>query len=204
MQELSAGILTGGQAQRLQSLGPHTDKGLLLLQQKPLIAWTAQRLQPYVSGPLLISANRHLKAYAAYGEVHSDPDFLEAYQGPLAGLLALLKACPTDWLVVLPVDMPLLPKSLVMDLWQAHLQQPAAPAFYVHYGRDYPLCLLLRQNSVDSLADYLNTGQRRVRDWLHRLPAQVVQPQGYSAEHFLNINTPADLAAIESKMQAMD
>jgi molybdopterin-guanine dinucleotide biosynthesis protein A len=52
---------------------------------------------------ILISANRHLDAYAAYGHPVL-PDSLPDYPGPLAGLLAGMQAAPDSHLLMLPCD----------------------------------------------------------------------------------------------------
>lgn len=59
-------ILAGGQGRRVNE----ADKGLLLWRGKPLVAHVAQRLAPQVS-QLIVSANRHIATYAAFGQVVS-------------------------------------------------------------------------------------------------------------------------------------
>lgn len=190
--QLTGGILTGGQARRLQSLGD-IDKGLIELDGQPLVAHTAHKLQPYSSQPLLISANRNKTVYQSYGQVIADPDYLADYQGPLAGVLAMLTHCTTDWLMVLPVDSPFIPATLIPELWQAHLAQPTATAFYVQHERTYPLCLLLHRRCASSLKAYLLAGQRRVQGWLAEQAAVGVDMRHYAAEDFFNINEPIDV-----------
>ncbi|MDR2711237.1 MAG: molybdenum cofactor guanylyltransferase [Burkholderiales bacterium] len=55
-------ILSGGQGRRVGGV----DKGLLLLDHRPLIAHAVARLRPQV-GALFINANRNLSRYAAFG-----------------------------------------------------------------------------------------------------------------------------------------
>ncbi|HTJ94962.1 MAG TPA: molybdenum cofactor guanylyltransferase [Pararobbsia sp.] len=55
-------ILAGGQGSRMGGV----DKGLELLQGRPLVEYAIERLRPQV-GTLIISANRHIEAYARYG-----------------------------------------------------------------------------------------------------------------------------------------
>lgn len=193
---ISGGILTGGRAQRLQSLGP-TDKGLLLLQQRPLVAWAAQTLNTFSVSPLLISANRHADQYAAYGHVLADPPQLEPFQGPLAGLWALLEACTTPWLAVLPVDTPFVPAALFGMLWEQAQRQPTVPAFFMQHQRSYPLCLLVQRSIFPILQRDVLAGERRVQRWLQAQGAKAVNMQAYPATYFLNINTPEDLQSAQ-------
>lgn len=187
---LSAGILTGGMARRMQG----QDKGLLLLAGEPLVAHAAKKLQPYTQNPLLISANRHAERYEAYGVVVADPPYLADYQGPLAGILALLEAMPTssDWLLTLPVDSPFISPMLVMDLWQAQQRQPENAVFFAQHERSHPLCLLVHRGTKDALKAYLLAGERRVQGWLVQQGAVAVDVRHYPASHFMNLNEPAD------------
>lgn len=188
--QLSAGILTGGMARRMQG----QDKGLLQLAGEPLVAHTAKKLQPYTQNPLLISANRHAELYKAYGVVVADPPYLADYQGPLAGVLALLEAMPTssDWLLTLPVDSPFLDPMLAAVLLQAQHSQPEQVAFFAQHERSHPLCLLLHRSTKDALKAYLLAGQRRVQGWLVQQGAVAVDVRHYPASHFMNLNEPAD------------
>jgi CTP:molybdopterin cytidylyltransferase MocA len=100
-------ILAGGLGRRMGGV----DKGMQLLDGRPLAAHVADRLAPQVDR-LLINANRSQAAYAALGyPVFADeiPDFA----GPLAGLHAALAASQTSLVVTAPCDSPFLPADLV-------------------------------------------------------------------------------------------
>jgi len=91
---ISAVILAGGKARRMNG----ADKGLQLLQNKPLISHVIERLQPQVID-ISINANRHHTEYAQWGfPVFSDelPDF----QGPLSGMLTALEKAKTDFVLI--------------------------------------------------------------------------------------------------------
>lgn len=200
---LSGGVLTGGLARRFQAAGSsNIDKGLLDLAGQPLVAHIAKKLQPYCTPPLLISANRNQNNYKQYGKVIADPDYLEGYQGPLAGLLAMLGEVSTDWLMVMPVDSPFVPAALIAELWQAHTKQPGKRAFYVQHARTYPLCLLIHKDCTPALKAYLLTGQRRVQSWLAEQGAVAVDLRHYPADAFFNINEPADLQRAHSLLKS--
>lgn len=192
--ELTGGILTGGLARRLQSAAhADLDKGLIELGELPLVAWSAKKLMPYTQLPLLISANRHHNQYEKYGQVVGDPEFLADYQGPLAGILAMLLVSTTDWLMVLPVDSPFVPNQLIVDLWQAHLAQPQKRAFFVQHERIYPLFLLIHKDCAPALKAFLLSDQRRVQSWLAQQDAVAVDCRHYAEQDFFNINEPADI-----------
>lgn len=197
LKAVTGGILTGGQARRLQELGS-IDKGLVLLQQRPLVAWVAQTLTQVTAAPLLISANQNIDLYSAYGRVVVDPDALPPFQGPLAGLWAMLEHCCTEWLVVLPVDTPFVPALLLLELWRAHEQQPSAHIFYMQHQRAYPLCLLIHRAVLPTLQRYLLLGERRVQSWLQQEQAVAVNMAHHPAHVFFNINTPSDVKSAQT------
>lgn len=193
---LTGAILTGGQARRLQDLGA-VDKGLVELQGRPLVAWVHECLTDFCQSSLLISANRNQSAYAAYGTVVSDPTALDPYQGPLAGLWALLEQCETEWLLVLPVDTPFIRPPLLQTLWEARLAKPESALLYMQHQRSYPLCLLAHRSVLASLKADVLAGERRVQRWLSQHHAVAVDMRQYSDSCFFNINTPDDIQSAQ-------
>lgn len=178
-------ILAGGRGQRLGG----RDKGLVPLHDRPLIAHVAERLAPQVSA-MLISANRNASDYARFGQVIADP--LPGFAGPLAGLLAGLAKCQSDWLLAVPCDALGLPLDLGRQL-AAAADTAGARAAYAVIGEDalYPCCLLHR-DLRQSLETWLQGEQRAVRHWLHAEGAVAAALRGWRADIF-NLNTEADL-----------
>lgn len=74
-------ILAGGQASRMGG----KDKGLIELNQKPLIEHVIERLSPQTPR-ILINANRNQDAYRAFGFVFSDQ--FKDFPGPMGGIHA--------------------------------------------------------------------------------------------------------------------
>lgn len=165
------------------------DKGLLHYQERPLITYAIERLAPQVDH-LLISANRNLETYRAYGyPVVSDR--LNDYQGPLAGLQAGLAVCSTPWLVICPCDCPALPGDLVERLRSAAESTAARIAVAVVAGKMQPTFQLCRQEILPALEAYLAGGGRKLGEWCRTQDAvEVAFPD---PEAFDNLNTPADL-----------
>jgi len=184
-------ILAGGRGARMGDL----DKGLLPWRGKPLVAHVCDRLAPQV-GSLLISANRNLDRYAAYGAVLPDEAALGPWQGPLAGVAAGLAAATTAWLAVAPCDTPRLPSDLVPRLADAVAAGAAPLAVASAGGRRHSVCMLLAVSLLPDLLDYLRGGLRKVDTWQARVGAVEV-PFGDDGG-FFNINTPDQLADKES------
>lgn len=177
-------ILAGGQGSRMGG----ADKGLVDYQGRPLIEWALDALRPQVN-TVLISANRNLDTYAAYGH-QVLPDTLPDYPGPLAGVLAALESIETGWLVVVPCDTPHLPADLVARLQQAASQAEVPLAVAADDARTHHTCFIVHADQRAALAAYLANGGRAVRHWQAGLPSVAVT---FDAAGFANFNQPDDL-----------
>lgn len=181
------------------------DKGLLLLQDRPLAAHALERLAPQVS-QVLISANRHAVAYAALG-VPVLADSLQGFLGPLAGLLTGLQAMPNEWLLSVPCDSPALVPDLAARLASALAQAPQARVALVE-GPDeerggwrlHPAFALLHRSLAAPLAEALASGERRLGQWLTSRPhVRVRFDRPEDALMLSNANTPEALAALAAR-----
>lgn len=184
-------VLAGGRGSRMGGL----DKGLQPLRGRPLVVHALERLAPQV-GPLLISANRHLDDYRHLGPpVLSDAE--DDFPGPLAGLLAGLRACQTPWLLSVPCDTPRLPADLGARL-AAGIGATALALPRTADGQLQPVFCLLRSSLAPSLAAYLHSGQRQMQRWLLAQEHAVVpfeRPEDLPA--FFNANQAAELQQLE-------
>ncbi len=181
-------ILAGGAGSRMGG----ADKGLLPYQNRPLVAHVIDRLAPQVAN-LLISANRNLDAYAAFGYPVLT-DSLDDYQGPLAGLAVGLSACTTPWLVTCSCDCPALPGDLVARLLATTEIQGASSAVATVAGRMQPTFLLCRREMLPALEAYLAAGDRKMGGWCREQGAMEVNFSDASA--FDNLNTPNELLGL--------
>ncbi|MCP3706697.1 molybdenum cofactor guanylyltransferase MobA [Paraburkholderia sp. CNPSo 3274] len=191
-------VLAGGRGQRMGG----ADKGLQMLHGKPLAAHVLARLAPQV-GALSISANRNGDAYAALGapwRASVLADTLPDFPGPLAGLLAGLRAAQTEWLLTAPCDSPWLPADLAVRLGHAALARPADIVTATTANADgevslHPVFALVRTSLADDLAAYLAAGERKVRAWYAR---HTVAEVAFADERaFYNINSLQELAELE-------
>ena len=187
-------VLAGGRATRMGGV----DKGLQPHRGVPLARHALERLRPQV-GALLVNANRHLETYRAWG-VDVMPDAQADFAGPLAGLLAGLRAARTPWLVSVPCDTPGFPTDLVARLAAAAQAEGAAIAVAATREPDgrlqpQPVFCLLRTALAESLQAFLDGGQRKIDRWTaqHRCATVVFD----DADAFFNANTLEELAALQ-------
>lgn len=179
-------ILAGGLGRRMGGV----DKGLQLLDDKPMVQWVLERFAPQVD-ELLINANQNTERYAAFGySVIADriPDFA----GPLAGLHAALATASHPLVATVPCDSPCLPADLVSRL-QAGLDAQAADLAVARtFDQPHPVFCLCRREVLAHLTDFLATGERKFGRWYSTLKVVEVIFDD-EAEAFSNINTRDEL-----------
>lgn len=183
--DVSVVILAGGQALRMGN----KDKGLVLFKQKPLIHYVVHAVSQSV-GSIWVSANRNLDLYQKFGQVVSDE--LSGYQGPLAGISAVLSQVETRYLLVVPCDGPYLNATLLERLADEMLTKQAKLCVASEKGRLHPTFALLETSIKTELDQYLQSGQRKLGQFFKENNAIEVDFSD-SPKLFVNFNTPEDL-----------
>lgn len=189
--DITGVVLCGGEGRRMGGV----EKPLLPLHGRPLVAHVLDRLVPQV-GRVIISANRELDAYRAFGhDVVSD---VEAGLGPLGGLVSIVPHVSTPWLFSCPGDTPLLNRSIVNRL--ADSVDDGDGSYPSDGERAHHLFVLVRTAACASLAEFLATGGRSVHGWLGTLRMRAFHAQDV-ADSFRNVNTPEALAELNKRTE---
>ena len=189
----SSVILSGGRATRMGGV----DKGLIQLQNKPLIAHVINRLQPQVD-EIIINANREIAQYKTFDLAvlqDENPEFL----GPLAGMLLGLKHSKHDLVLSVPCDSPLLPLDLGARLLNGLVLTKSEVAVVSSDGSAHPVFCLMKKSVLPSLIAFLDAGERKVSTW-QKSQKYVEIDFSDSSEAFTNLNTFEDLKALELKL----
>jgi molybdopterin-guanine dinucleotide biosynthesis protein A len=172
------------------------DKGWVPLAGTPLIEHVLTRLRPQVD-EVLINANRSQARYRQLAPVIGDAQ--ADFQGPLAGMLAGLTAARHDWVLFVPCDGPALPLDL-MTRFRAAIT-PDTDLVVAHDGEHLqPVVALLRRALRPSLSQALADGERKTGAWFARHRMTVV-PFADLPDAFVNLNSPAELAAWEARLR---
>jgi molybdopterin-guanine dinucleotide biosynthesis protein A len=179
-------LLAGGQGSRMGGV----DKGLVELRGQPMAAWVIERLGPQVD-ELLINANQNPERYAAFG-YKVFPDEIGGFAGPLAGLHAALSRASHSLVVTSPCDSPFLPTDLVSRL-KAGLDAAGADlAVAKTFDQAHPVFCLCKREVLPHLADFLQSGGRKIDRWYATLNIVEVNFDD-EEEAFRNINTRDEL-----------
>jgi molybdopterin molybdotransferase len=191
---ISGLVLAGGRGSRMGNV----DKGLQPFRSSTMVEHVLARLRPQV-GPLLISANRNLETYRAFGAPVLTDEMAD-FPGPLAGLETGLRHCATPYLLTVPCDSPFLPPDLAAHLFAALQEHDADVAYAATQEagmlvQPHPVFCLVRADRLPVLSAYLAQGGRRVDGWYRDLKA--VEVVFDDADAFRNINTLDELRGLE-------
>jgi molybdopterin-guanine dinucleotide biosynthesis protein A len=185
--EVSLGILAGGRGARVGG----ADKALLEYSGSTLLARTLAAF-PEPFAERLLSYNRPWVDSSPVSGLRIVPDLRRGQPGPLAGLEALLHACPTPWLFTVPVDVRDWPPLLVASLIGWAGQGKDGVVLRDADGLQ-PLVGLWNATALRASASVaLDGGEHAVHRWIatNRLSTYDISPQRLG-----NLNSPADFAA---------
>ena len=185
----SAIILSGGRATRMGGV----DKGLISLQNRPLIQHVIERLSPQVD-EIIINANREIEQYESFNRMvlqDDNPEFI----GPLAGFSLGLQRCKHDYLLTVPCDSPMIPMDLASRLQKALIDQNADVAVARSGGYSHPVFSLMKTSLLPSLTHFIDQGERKVSAW-QKTHHYIEVPFNDCDEAFVNLNTFEDLQAL--------
>ena len=194
-------ILDGGLGTRMGG----TDKGLLALGGRPMLAHVVERLRPQC-GALALSANGDPARFASFGlpVVADDP---AGFAGPLAGLLAGLEFCARSAphatrVASLAADTPFAPRDFVARLHEARRAARAEVAVAASGGRTHNVSALWPVGCAAELRRALKKdGVRMVESFATRFRLTTVEWPSAPIDPFFNVNTREDLERAESMLQ---
>lgn len=151
------------------------------------------------AGILLLSGAQPLPGLSFPDEVEDIPD-PEAFcgAGPMAGILAGLNACSTDWLAVLPIDQPFFdPRNFLPALEQSAATDEVL-GFLDSTGREQWVPGLFHRRLKPAVQVSLEADQRSLGQFVRGVPHRflpVVHGLDGSPDGFTNLNTPEQAAA---------
>jgi molybdopterin-guanine dinucleotide biosynthesis protein A len=189
-------VLAGGRASRMGG----TDKCLLTLAGRPILAHLVERLRPQLRR-IVLNANGDLARFAGFG-LPVASDSVEGFAGPLAGVLTGLewaaeKAPDCPWVLSVPGDGPFVPRDLVARLLAA--AEPDAEVVSVSSaGNRNPVIALWRVSLAPALRHALVEEKlAKVDAFAERRRLALVDWPDRPVDPFFNANSPEELAEAE-------
>lgn len=179
--EHTAIILAGGKSVRMGE-----DKGLMLVNNKPMIQGVIDAVLP-LTPTVLIAANN--PNYEKFGfPVISD---MVKDKGPLAGLVNGLSHSSSELNWVISCDTPYLQTSFLIELMnQIEGFDAVVP---VYEGKTHPLIAVYRKSSLKHFEENLALNRLKMMDLLNGLKVNYFNANTYDSCNFKNLNSKAEL-----------
>lgn len=190
----SVGVLVGGASTRMGR-----DKALLDCGGRTLLEVVCERVGRGAK-EVILAIGRAGRLLPPSLQAHRQVvDAIEGV-GPIAGVLALVETAKTDWLVVVPCDMPRLAAEHLSHLVEAAQGAGAAAAIYRRHGRDESLPLAIRISAAPALRAAIARGDYRLTAVLDLVPALRLDAESVPGSRdlegpFHNLNHPAEFDA---------
>ena len=169
----SCGILAGGKGSRMG----HIDKAGLMLGDYSFLEHILHTVQCF---------DRIL--------VNTAETDLHPGSGPMGGLEALLTACQTDTLLVIPCDTPLIRRSSIFRLYQ-ELDEQCEAVICRCGGRVYPTFGIYRKGILPKVCAAVKEKDLRMMSLLDRISVRYAELD--IGKELQNVNTPEDLERLQ-------
>jgi molybdopterin-guanine dinucleotide biosynthesis protein A len=187
--QFCAVLLAGGKSSRMG-----TDKAFLQIEAEPLWRRQLQLLEELEPARIFFAGPSHQEWSATGHEIIADA---EPNVGPLAGLVAGLRASVTPFLLALAIDLPQMTVGCLRDLLaRCEGERGVAPVT----DRFEPLAAVYPKAALALAEDQLRSGNYSLQNFIrHGVDEGLMLSHPISTAQtalFLNLNTPADLLAL--------
>ncbi|MDG1731076.1 MAG: molybdenum cofactor guanylyltransferase [Algibacter sp.] len=180
-------ILAGGKSSRMG-----TDKGFLLLNDKPFVQYSIDALQPLVSEIIIVSDD---SKYDIFGLKRVDDITKNA--GPVAGICSGLEASFSEYNIILSCDVPLITSKILQKLIDA-IDDTSEIIQVESKGKTMPLIALYKKQIINTFKTLLQEDERRLRVAIMNCISKNIVLEKKQEFSTMNVNTQTELKAIEN------
>ena len=182
-------ILAGGKSSRIGS-----DKGFLLLKNKPYIQHIIEAMQPLVNEIIIVSNNPDYDVF----KLKRVNDLIKD-SGPLAGVYTGLHYSNTENNLVLSCDVPLINTETLKKLTEQE-DENAEIIQLESKGKTMPLIALYNKHCESKFSELLQQGERRLRVAVNKFKVKTIVLSTALEKFTKNINTPNNLNEITNEV----
>jgi molybdopterin-guanine dinucleotide biosynthesis protein A len=198
-------VLAGGKSSRMGD-----DKALLRFRGRPMVGIAVEKLRGFCA-EVTIAGNR--EDLAGFAPVVRET---RVGVGPAGGIEAGLRVATREWVMFMPVDVPLVPGELLRR-WAEEAMRVGMTVSYLGIGGKQPAFCLLQRERLTAFAHALDGGERQLEillglaaaadgcaPWvydeaeLYLGAGDPIPDEGTLERWFMNLNTPEDLAEAEA------
>lgn len=198
-------ILAGGKSRRMGG----KDKGLILLQQMPMIEHVLKRVQSVFYHQSIAIITNHPQNYLFFQSLYPVRLYTDVQPGlgSIGGLYSAFSYSEKTFTAVLACDMPFIHAELLKEGLSSLLQSSADAFVPLVYDQYQPFHAVYRtQPCLAEVKKSIAAGNRRSCAWLENVNITVIElsqiKQG-NDHAFFNVNTPQDLDQAEEIWHAM-
>tara|TARA_R110000868_G_scaffold82271_3_gene232440 strand:- start:477 stop:1061 length:585 start_codon:yes stop_codon:yes gene_type:complete len=181
-------ILAGGKSSRMG-----TDKGFLLLKNKPFLQYSIDALKPLVSEIIIVSDNSD---YDVFGLKRVNDITKNA--GPVAGICSGVEASSTEYNLILSCDIPLINSEILQKLID-NIDDTYQIIQAESNGKSMPLIALYKKDVVATFKAFLKADERRLRIVINGCKSKNIVLEKKHGFSTINVNTQNELKAIEDE-----
>jgi molybdopterin-guanine dinucleotide biosynthesis protein A len=182
-------ILAGGKSSRMG-----VDKGLILLNDKPMIQYVIEQLKPLCRNIYIVTNNSE---YKRLGFECIEDEIKNV--GPAGGIFSALKHTNTPYNFIVSCDMPFVhTRGIEFIMLHSLDHEITIPVFQNHLQ---PMCGVYNKNILDKWQTLILKNERKLQSLLKLfMLKQLVVDDNilFDAKFFKNINTPAELKDAEN------
>ena len=203
--EKTAIILAGGFSSRFGS-----DKGLLKIENKPLIVHVVDTVSSIVEEILIITnSEKRIKTYSKE-VLNSKVKFtLDLYNGigPLAGALSGFSYAKGKYSLLIPFDAPFMSKKILLLLFKSCKNKSAVIPKWPNNHIEPLHAVYNTKEAYNAAKNAISQEETKVRALIQRLnnvqyiSTEFIQKYDSQLQTFLNINTPSDLTKAKKHFQ---
>jgi molybdopterin-guanine dinucleotide biosynthesis protein A len=182
-------VLAGGKSSRMQ-----TEKAFIRAGGRTFIQQTVEKMQEIFERVFIVSTEQEKFESCCVSII---PDIYPE-RGPLGGIHAALSASKSEWIFVVPCDVPLWEPEIVAEM-MLHTKNCDA-VVPIFEGKYETLFALYRKTSLPVIENSLLQKRGKIIDIYPKLNTAFIDLQDYGFErdrlfkNFFNVNTPEDLS----------
>jgi molybdopterin-guanine dinucleotide biosynthesis protein A len=180
-------ILAGGKSSRMG-----TDKGFLMLNDKPFVQYSIDALKPLVSKILIVSDNPD---YDVFGLKRINDITKNA--GPVAGICSGLEASSTEYNIILSCDIPLITSEILQKLIN-NIDGVSQIIQAESNGKSMPLIAIYNKDVKNIFEDFLKNDERRLRIAIKACISKNIVLEKELESSTMNVNTQDELKEIKN------
>lgn len=180
-------ILAGGKSSRMG-----TDKGFLLLNDKPFVQYSINALKPLVSKIMIVSDNTD---YDVFGLKRINDNTKNA--GPVAGICSGLHASSTEYNLILSCDIPLINSEILQKLID-NIDDDSQIIQVKSQGKSMPLIAIYKKDVANTFNALLKNNERRLRVAIKSCKSKNIILEKEHEFSTMNVNTQNELKAVKN------